>query len=139
MSAAEVAAREVPSSRWLMSQSGLMPVPISQPRNLPVPYAVPATTRLGFNAMRVWVRAIHGLCRCHLVIGSGRRAADSTASRFPDRTAFLRDTQVLSVISPAKNPDEVFGTHTALAVLDKYSSRGLLLFDNLEGHRDDKL
>ena len=46
---------KVPSSRSLLSHTGMcgvMPVPTSQPRNLPVPYAVSATSPVGFQAPR---------------------------------------------------------------------------------------
>ncbi len=50
MSNVKSARENVPSSRVLLSQTGVcgvMLVPISQPRNLPVPKAVSATRRLG--------------------------------------------------------------------------------------------
>ena len=37
---------------------GVMPVPTSQPRNLPVPYAVSAASRSGFNPKVCSVRSI---------------------------------------------------------------------------------
>src|SRR5450631_2058542 len=51
----------VPSSRLPLSHTGMrgvMPAPTSQPRNLPVPYAVSAASRSGFKSSRSSVRSI---------------------------------------------------------------------------------
>jgi IS5 family transposase len=51
----------VPSSRLSFSHTGIcgaMPVPASQPSNLPVPYAVSAARRPGVRLSRCWVRSI---------------------------------------------------------------------------------
>ena len=50
---------------------GVMPVPTSQPGNLPVPYAVSATRLSGFKPKVSSVRTIMVLIRGHLVVGAG--------------------------------------------------------------------
>ena len=76
----------------------MMPVPTSQPRNLPVPYAVSATSRLGFKPCVCFGTLDHGLGRGHFVVGAGRRGLHVDDNRVLDVDQIIEPVAELNAL-----------------------------------------
>src|SRR6266566_2667294 len=97
----------MPSSRLLMSQTGMcgvMPVPITQSRNLPVPYAVSAASRSGLSPNPLLSPFNHRLRGSHLVISAGWRSLYVDDNRVLDVDQIIEPIAKLDALVSLRGP-----------------------------------